>query len=158
VRYEGDDGGEDDNTIDSVSRWIYKQVIDKACSVSTVLKPVTFVLTWRFWGRGGGVGGGTSGRSKMQQMMLESVNQLPLTCKIDVQWQRYSKPVRLWRAKCSSLLMNETCFPHRNRRQLMETSCDCVMRVQHVRKWCKEFENGRMGIYDTNRISRPRKW
>lgn len=72
----------------------FKQVVDKACSVSTVLKPVTFVLTRRF------IylflaGGGTSSRSKMQLMMLESVNQMLLTGKVDVQWQRYWKPVRL---------------------------------------------------------------
>jgi hypothetical protein len=51
--------------------------------------------------------------------------------------------------------MNEICFLHRNQRQLMAASGDGVMRVQHVRKWCREFENGRTGIHDTNRISRP---
>jgi len=91
----------------------------------------------------------------MQQMMLESVNQLPLTGNVNVQWQRYWKPVRLWMAKCSLVLMNETCFPHRNQRQLMEASGDGVMRVQHIRKCCREFESGRRGIRGTNRISRP---
>lgn len=33
--------------------------------------------------------------SKMQQIMLESVNQMLFTGKVDVHWQRYWKPVRL---------------------------------------------------------------
>jgi len=37
----------------------------------------------------------------------------------------------------------------------MEASGAGVMSVQHIRKWCRGFENGRTGIHDTNRISRP---
>lgn len=149
--YEGGEGGEDDSTKDWVLRWIltghrqgmFSKYGSQACNFC--VNEAFF-----FW-----VGGSTSSRSKMRQMMLESVNQMLLTGKVNVQWQRYWKLVQLWRAKCSSVLMNETCFPHRNQSQLMEASCGGVMRVQHVRKWCIEFENGRTGIRDTNRTSQP---
>jgi histone-lysine N-methyltransferase SETMAR len=40
-------------------------------------------------------------------------------------------------------------------RQLMEVCGDGVMSVQHVRKWCGEFENSRTNIHNDDRTDRP---
>lgn len=126
-------GRKDDGTKDSVRRWIltghrqgmFSKYGSQACNFCVNEAFYIFL-----------VGGSTSSRSKMRQMMLELVNKMLLTGKVNLQWQRYWKLVRLWRAKCSSLLMNETCFPHRNQSQLMEASGGGVMRVRCVRIWC----------------------
>jgi hypothetical protein len=43
-----------------------------------------YLFIYFFW-----VGGSTPSRSKMQQMMQQSVSRILLRGKVDVQWQRY---------------------------------------------------------------------
>lgn len=45
--------------------------------------------------------------------------------------------------------------PQRGSPQLIEVYGDGVIRLQHVRQWCREFENSRMDVYDDGRTSRP---
>jgi hypothetical protein len=39
--------------------------------------------------------------------------------------------------------------------QLIEVYGDGVMSVQHVRNWCREFENGRTNIHNDDRTGWP---
>jgi hypothetical protein len=103
------------------------------------------------------VGGSTCCRGNMQQMAQESVSERLLMGQTDVQWQHHWKNLSMKKFEVWFTFYGQNMFPPpiKINSQLIEMYGEGIMRVQHVRKWGSESENGRMDIHDEDRTGWP---
>jgi hypothetical protein len=57
--------------------------------------------------------------------------------------------------RCHSFFMGKKVTPVEIHRELVTVYGTNVMTVQHVCKWCREFDSGRVNVMDEQRSGRP---